>query len=39
MPDINIQPCHGTYLMPTLKHAIVAGAMHPGILSCEQRPG
>jgi len=26
---------HGSYLMPSLEHAKVADAMHPGILSCE----
>jgi CBS domain-containing protein len=26
---------HGSYLMPSLDHATVADAMHPGILSCE----
>lgn len=25
----------GSYLMPSLEHATVADAMHPGILSCE----
>ncbi len=29
-----ITPIHGSYLMPTLAHATVADAMHPGILSC-----
>ncbi len=28
------QSIHGSYLMPTLAHATVADAMHPGILSC-----
>ena len=28
-------PSHGSYLMPSLEHATVADAMHPGILSCE----
>ena len=27
-------PIHGSYLMPSLPHATVADAMHPGILSC-----
>jgi CBS domain-containing protein len=27
-------PLHGSYLMPSLRHATVADAMHPGILSC-----
>jgi CBS domain-containing protein len=26
---------HGSYLMPSLAHATVADAMHPGIISCE----
>ncbi|MHB1570906.1 MAG: hypothetical protein ACYC0H_17120 [Solirubrobacteraceae bacterium] len=30
-----VQPYHGSYLMPSLEHATVADAMHPGILSCE----
>jgi CBS domain-containing protein len=30
-----IQPYHGSYLMPSLEHATVADAMHPGILSCD----
>jgi CBS domain-containing protein len=30
-----IQPYHGSYLMPSLEHATVSDAMHPGILSCE----
>jgi CBS domain-containing protein len=30
-----IQPYHGSYLMPSLEHATVADAMHPGILSCQ----
>jgi CBS domain-containing protein len=25
---------HGSYLMPSLRHATVADAMHPGIVSC-----
>lgn len=33
MPDTAIY--HGSYLMPSLEHATVADAMHPGILSCE----
>jgi CBS domain-containing protein len=28
------QPAHGSYLMPSLAHATVADAMHPGIMSC-----
>ena len=34
MSDTVIQPYHGSYLMPSLEHAIVAEAMHPGIVSC-----
>jgi CBS domain-containing protein len=29
-----LQPDQGSYLTPTLQHATVADAMHPGILSC-----
>jgi CBS domain-containing protein len=35
MPLGTIQPYHGSYLMPSLEHATVSDAMHPGILSCE----
>lgn len=35
MPDTTTTPTHGSYLMPSLEHATVADAMHPGILSCE----
>jgi CBS domain-containing protein len=28
-------PFAGSYLMPSLEHATVADAMHPGILACE----
>jgi len=35
MPDTATQTYHGSYLMPSLKHATVSDAMHPGILSCE----
>src|ERR1700751_108611 len=35
MPETAIQTYHGSYLMPSLDHATVADAMHPGILSCE----
>lgn len=34
MPDTAVKP-HGSYLMPSLEHATVSDAMHPGILSCE----
>jgi CBS domain-containing protein len=30
-----LQTYHGSYLMPSLGHASVADAMHPGILSCD----
>jgi CBS domain-containing protein len=26
---------HGSYLMPSLEHATVGDAMHPGVLSCD----
>ena len=29
------QPARGSYLMPSLRHATVSVAMHPGILACE----
>jgi CBS domain-containing protein len=29
------KPANGSYLMPSLEHATVSDAMHPGILSCE----
>lgn len=35
MSDTAVQTIHGSYLMPSLEHATVADAMHPGILSCE----
>ena len=35
MPDTATQTYHGSYLMPSLGHATVSDAMHPGILSCE----
>jgi CBS domain-containing protein len=35
MSATTIQPPHGSYLMPSLSHAAVSDAMHPGILSCE----
>ena len=28
-------PLRGSYLMPSLQHATVSDAMHPGILACE----
>lgn len=35
MPATTHPTAHGSYLMPSLEHATVADAMHPGILSCE----
>jgi CBS domain-containing protein len=35
MLDTATPTYHGSYLMPSLEHATVADAMHPGILSCE----
>ncbi len=35
MPSTTMPQHHGSYLMPSLEHATVADAMHPGILSCE----
>ena len=29
------QPSRGSHLMPSLQHATVSDAMHPGILACE----
>jgi CBS domain-containing protein len=29
------QTLHGSYLMPSLAHATVADAMHPGIMTCD----
>ena len=29
------QTLHGSYLMPSLAHATVGDAMHPGIMTCE----
>lgn len=34
MSATSIEPYRGSYLMPSLTHATVADAMHPGILSC-----
>ena len=35
MPVTTGQPQRGSYLMPSLDHATVSDAMHPGILACE----
>ena len=34
MSEAETQNVHGSYLMPSLEHATVADAMHPGIVSC-----
>lgn len=34
MGDTTIMARHGSYLMPSLAHATVADAMHPGLHSC-----
>jgi CBS domain-containing protein len=35
MSQTTIEPLLGSYLMPSLEHATVSDAMHPGILSCD----
>ena len=35
MSVAHTQPYRGSYLMPSLDHATVADAMHPGILGCD----
>ena len=35
MPATPIEPHHGSYLTPSLEHASVSDAMHPGLLRCE----
>jgi CBS domain-containing protein len=32
--SVTTPPSHGSYLMPSLEHATVSDAMHPGILAC-----
>jgi CBS domain-containing protein len=39
MSETVIQNIHGSYLMPSLEHATVADAMHPGIVSCPADAG
>lgn len=39
MPDIATQPGSSNYLMPSLRHATVADAMHPGIVACPPDAG
>jgi CBS domain-containing protein len=34
MPATVTHTLYGTYLMPSLRHATVSDAMHPGIVSC-----
>lgn len=34
MSETAIAPTHGSYLMPSLAHATVADAMHPGLHTC-----
>ncbi|MGO9497919.1 MAG: CBS domain-containing protein [Solirubrobacteraceae bacterium] len=34
MPGTVAHTLFGSYLMPSLRHATVADAMHPGIVSC-----
>jgi CBS domain-containing protein len=35
MSAIESDRSHGSYLMPSLDHATVADAMHPGVLTCD----
>jgi CBS domain-containing protein len=35
MSAITPENYHGSYLMPSLEHATVADAMHPGVMTCE----
>src|ERR1700761_6749884 len=35
MVNTNVQALQGSYLMPSLEHATVSDAMHPGLLACE----
>ncbi len=35
MSEASALPSHGSYLLPHFEEAIVADAMHPGILSCD----
>jgi CBS domain-containing protein len=36
MTDTNTLSRHGSYLMPSLAHATVADAMHPGLHTCQR---
>jgi CBS domain-containing protein len=35
MSEIAAETFHGSYLMPSMNHATVGDAMHPGILACD----
>jgi CBS domain-containing protein len=35
MSDTTAQTSHGSFLMPSLEHATVGDAMHPGIVACD----
>jgi CBS domain-containing protein len=35
MPGSTVQPYRGSFLMPSLDHATVSDAAHPGIVSCD----
>jgi CBS domain-containing protein len=39
MSDALVQNFHDSYVMPSLTHATVADAMHPGIVSCPAEAG
>jgi CBS domain-containing protein len=39
MPDTATHPATGSYLMPSVRHATVADAMHPGIVACSPDAG
>jgi CBS domain-containing protein len=39
MPDIATQPGSTSYLMPSMRQATVADAMHPGIVACPPDAG
>ena len=36
MPPTTAEPLLGSFLMPSLRHATVGDAMHPGIVSCHR---
>ena len=39
MSETVTAPIHGSYRMPSLEHATVADAMHPGVMSCHPDAG